>query len=61
MSINKINYIIFRIFNVYGKKQNNQYARVITKFLKIITHNKEIVIYGNGNQARDFISINNVV
>ena len=34
---------------------------IITKFLKNITQNKEIVIYGDENQTRDFISINDVV
>ncbi len=49
------------MFNVQCKKQNNHYARAITKFLKNITQNKEIVIYVDGNQTRDFISINDVV
>jgi len=56
-----IDYIILRMFNVYGKEQNKQYAGVITKFLKNITQNKEIIIYGDGKQTRDFISINDVV
>ena len=56
-----VNYVILRMFNVYGKEQNKQYAGVITKFLKNITQNKEIVIYGDGKQTRDFISINDVV
>ena len=37
-----INYVILRMFNVYGKKQNKQYAGVITKFLKNITENKHL-------------------
>jgi UDP-glucose 4-epimerase len=49
------------MFNVYGKKQNKQYAGVITKFLKNITENKPLVVYGDGKQTRDFISINDVV
>lgn len=56
-----VNYIILRMFNVYGKEQNRQYAGVITKFLKNITQNKEIIIYGDGKQTRDFISINDVI
>jgi len=58
---NGIDHIIFRMFNVYGKEQNNNYAGVITKFLKNIRDNKPIVIYGDGEQTRDFVSINDVV
>ena len=37
------------------KFQNNN------KFLKNISENKEIIIYGDGEQTRDFVSINDVV
>lgn len=58
---NKINYIIFRMFNVYGKGQNKDYAGVISKFFENITQDKEIIIYGDGKQTRDFVSINDIV
>jgi len=58
---NGINHIIFRIFNVYGKGQNKQYAGVITKFFENIRDDKPLVVYGDGQQARDFVSINDVV
>lgn len=58
---NGINHIIFRIFNVYGKGQNRQYAGVITKFLENIRDDKPLVVYGDGKQERDFVSINDVV
>ena len=54
-------YIIFRMFNVYGKGQNKQYAGVITKFLENISQDKPLVIYGNGEPTRDFVSIHDVV
>ncbi len=53
--------MILRIFNVYGKGQNDQYAGVISKFLKNISENKPLVIYGDGNQTRDFVSVYDVV
>ncbi|AJM91245.1 NAD-dependent epimerase/dehydratase family protein [Nitrosopumilus piranensis] len=56
-----IEYVILRMFNVYGKGQNIQYAGVITKFLENISRDKEILIYGDGKQTRDFISINDIV
>lgn len=58
---NKIDYIIFRMFNVYGKGQNKQYAGVIAKFLDNITQNKPLVIYGDGKQTRDFVSICDII
>ena len=58
---NNIDYIIFRMFNVYGKGQNTQYAGVITKFLENIRDDNPLVIYGDGEQTRDFVSINDVV
>ena len=45
--------IILRFFNVYGKGQNDQYADVITKFLKNISEDKPLIIYGDEKQTRD--------
>ncbi len=53
--------ICLGIFNVYGKGQNDQYAGVISKFLKNISENKPLVIYGDDNQTRDFVSVYDVV
>ena len=57
---NEIDHVIFRMFNVYGKGQNKQYAGVITKFLGSIRDDKRLVIYGDGEQTRDFVSVNDV-
>jgi len=53
-----INYLIFRFFNVYGEGQNSQYAGVITAFKKAAANNESLIIYGDGNQTRDFINVN---
>ena len=58
---NKLEYVILRMFNVYGKRQNKQYAGVISNFAENLSRNKSLVIYGDGNQTRDFISINDVI
>jgi len=42
-------------------KQNEQYAGVISKFIKNISKDKPIIINGDGTQTRDFVSINDVV
>ena len=51
-----------RYFNVFGPKQNpkSQYAAVIPKFIDRILAGKELHIYGDGEQTRDFIYVANV-
>jgi len=61
MSKNNFDYTILRIFNVYGKRQNKQYAGVISNFIENISKNIPLLIYGDGSQTRDFVSINDVV
>lgn len=58
---NNLEYVIFRMFNVYGRGQNRQYAGVISRFLENIRENRPLVIYGDGGQTRDFVSIHDVV
>lgn len=56
-----MNCISLRLFNVYGKGQSSSYAGVITKFLKNIQQKKPIVIFGDGSNTRDFVSIYDVI
>ena len=56
-----MNCISLRLFNVYGKGQSSSYAGVITKFLQNIQQNKPLVIFGDGSNTRDFVSIYDVV
>ena len=55
--------VSLRYFNVFGKRQNPDsiYSAVIPIFLKKITSNKSPVIYGDGNQTRDFTYIDNII
>ncbi|WP_133131252.1 NAD-dependent epimerase/dehydratase family protein [Legionella yabuuchiae] len=52
-----------RIFNVYGPGQHSQspYAGVITQFITNLLEDKPAVIYGDGEQTRDFIFVEDVV
>lgn len=52
-----------RYFNVYGPKQdhNSEYSAVIPKFITKIIHNEHPIIYGDGNQTRDFVFVKDVV
>jgi nucleoside-diphosphate-sugar epimerase len=55
--------ISLRYFNVFGPMQNpnSQYAAVIPRFLKALAQGEPPVIYGDGEQSRDFTYIENVV
>ena len=55
-----INSISLRFFNIYGRGQSLEYAGVIEKFMDRIRKNKSLVIYGDGKNTRDFISIDDI-
>ncbi|MCV0400966.1 MAG: NAD-dependent epimerase/dehydratase family protein [Nitrosopumilus sp.] len=57
----KNNSIVLRLFNVYGKGQTDEYAGVISKFIDKIKNNESLIIFGEGNQTRDFIYIDDLV
>jgi len=50
-----------RYFNVYGPRQTGEYAGVMIKFLKSIRRDQPPVIFGDGEQTRDFVYIGDVV
>ncbi len=52
-----------RYFNVFGPRQdpNAEYAAVIPKFTEKIVRGKKPVIFGDGNQTRDFVFVKDVV
>lgn len=58
---NKMNYVILRFFNIYGKGQSKEYAGVITKFLEKIKENKDLEVFGDGLQTRDFVAIDDII
>ncbi|PIX00295.1 MAG: dTDP-glucose 4,6-dehydratase, partial [Ignavibacteria bacterium CG_4_8_14_3_um_filter_37_9] len=55
--------ISLRYFNVFGPRQDpkSQYAAAIPIFVNNALQNKEIIIYGDGKQTRDFIFVKDVV
>lgn len=55
--------ICLRYFNVYGQRQNPQgpYAAVVAQFKNAMSNNKPIIIYGDGQQTRDFVPVEYVV
>ena len=55
--------VALRYFNVYGPGQDpdGAYAAVIPKFLTAMARNEAPVIYGDGEQSRDFIHVDDIV
>lgn len=55
--------ISLRYFNVYGPRQNPSggYAGLIPKTIASVLNEKNPIIYGDGNQTRDFVYVNDVV
>lgn len=55
--------ISLRYFNVFGPRQDpdSPYAAVIPNFISAILRGERPVIYGDGEQSRDFISVKQVV
>ncbi len=49
-----------RYFNVYGPGQNPAYAGVISKFYDRLTIGESPIIFGDGSQIRDFVSVEDV-
>lgn len=55
--------VCLRYFNVYGPKQDpgSQYAAVIPLFIKRISEGMPPIIFGDGNQTRDFTFVEDIV
>ena len=54
--------VCLRYFNVYGPNQRfDAYGNVIPIFVYKILHNEPIIVYGDGNQTRDFVHVNDIV
>jgi nucleoside-diphosphate-sugar epimerase len=52
-----------RYFNIFGPRQSpdNAYAAVIAAFAKALVNGRRPVIFGDGEQSRDFTYVDNVV
>ena len=55
--------ISLRYFNIFGPKQdpNSLYSAVIPKFIDALLQGRPPIIFGDGEQSRDFTYIENVV
>jgi len=54
--------VALRLFNVYGPRQKlGDYSGVLVKFMDRLSRNEPPVIYGDGEQTRDFTYVEDVV
>ena len=62
LSMGNTSFLCFRFFNVYGpfQKIDGAYSAVIPAFIHKGIMGKEIEIFGDGRQTRDFIHVNDV-
>ena len=55
--------VSLRYFNVFGPRQDpgSQYSGVVSRFISSLLSGERPVIYGDGEQSRDFTYIDNVI
>ena len=55
--------VSLRYFNVFGPRQDpsSQYSGVISRFMDALVSGQQPVIYGDGEQSRDFTYVSNVI
>jgi UDP-glucose 4-epimerase len=58
-----IDAVCLRYFNVFGPRQDpsSAYAAVIPAFIHRATNSRDLTIYGDGEQTRDFVYVEDVV
>jgi UDP-glucuronate decarboxylase len=52
---------IVRIFNTYGPNLNKNDGRVVSNFINQALENKDITIYGDGEQTRSFCYVDDLI
>jgi len=54
--------VCLRFFNVYGSRQvYSEYSGVMTQFISCLTKDRPLVIFGDGEQTRNFVQVRDVV
>ncbi len=52
---------IIRIFNTYGPQMSQNDGRVVSNFIMQSLNNKQLTVYGNGEQTRSFCYVNDLI
>jgi UDP-glucuronate decarboxylase len=58
---NKVDIKIIRIFNTYGPRMATEDGRVVSNFIIQALRNKDITVYGDGQQTRSFQYIDDLI
>ena len=58
---NGVDVKIIRIFNTYGPRMHPNDGRVVSNFIVQALQNKDITIYGEGNQTRSFQYVDDLI
>jgi nucleoside-diphosphate-sugar epimerase len=55
--------VSIRFFNVFGPRQDpsSQYSGVLSRFMLAVIQGQQPVVYGDGEQSRDFTYVQNIV
>jgi UDP-glucose 4-epimerase len=55
--------VALRFFNVFGPRQDpsSEYSGVISRFISAVLKGEQPVVYGDGEQTRDFVFVQDVV
>ena len=55
--------VVLRYFNVFGPRQdpNSPYSGVIARFVRQLVRGEGLTVFGDGEQSRDFVAVQNVV
>ena len=57
----KLKIKIARIFNTYGPNMAINDGRVVSNFINQAINNDDITIYGDGEQTRSFLYVNDLI
>lgn len=58
---NRVRIKIIRIFNTYGPRMHPNDGRVVSNFIVQALQNRDITIYGDGNQTRSFCYVDDLI
>jgi len=53
--------VVFRLFNTIGPRQRGRYGMVVPRFVRQALSGADITVYGDGQQARCFCDVRDVV
>ena len=55
--------VALRYFNIFGPRQdpNSQYSAVVPRFIHAVLDGRRPIVFGDGEQSRDFTFVDNVV